>query len=203
MPNATCSIPACTTPQRSRGLCRPHYDKARRGYGFQPGQELLRVDANASLDERLRHHGWTVTASGCWEWDGFRMDNGYGQMAVGANKKMLATRAAYRAWVGELPDDMAVCHRCDNPPCINPKHFFLGTKADNNADMASKLRVANGERSGRHKLSDAEVEQIRRDYAAGGEGQQSIADRFGVTISTVSVIVNYKSRKSLTHPVLS
>lgn len=82
----------------------------------------------------------SVSASGCWEWTGPRLPSGYGHMS-----NMLYThRAAYQLFVGPIPDGMHVCHRCDNPPCCNPEHLFLGTAADNMHDRDAKGRHRGG-----------------------------------------------------------
>lgn len=88
---------------------------------------------------RLRKSG----PDGCWVWTGFIGPNGYGTTAVG--RRPLATHRA--AWIlthGPIPPGMFVCHHCDNKPCCNPKHLFIGTCKDNMRDMAAKGRGRNG-----------------------------------------------------------
>lgn len=80
--------------------------------------------------------------SGCYLWDGHTSTNGYGKLK--RNGKMLyAHRYVYRLVHGEIPGDMFVCHHCDVPSCINPEHLFLGTHADNQADMKQKGKYRN------------------------------------------------------------
>jgi DNA-binding transcriptional regulator YiaG len=79
-----------------------------------------------------------------------------------------------------------VCHRCDNPPCCNPGHLWVGTQAENMADMSEKGRAARGEASPRSKLTEAQAIEIIA--ARGAVSQADLAARFGVSQAAVSLI---------------
>lgn len=188
-----CSEDNCERATYGRGLCKMHYQRARtRGTLGEHSRTM--VPAGAGLDERLRHHGWTVTAAGCWEWAASLGTHGYGQLAVGGSGPMAASRAAYIAWVGPAGRGDFVCHRCDNRKCINPEHLFLGKDVDNIADMTAKGRHAHGERRKNHKPTGAQVSEIRSRYSAGGVRQKTLANEFGVSRTLVSLITSEKRR---------
>lgn len=142
----------------------------------------------------------------CVEWSGARDEDGYGRIGHAG------TRAHRQAWIdahGPIPDGLVVCHRCDNPPCIEVDHLFLGTVAENNRDRALKGRskgtFAAGDahpsrqRAGCHwssKLTEAHRDTIRARYR-GGETQTALAREFNVHPATVSRICRDARREEV------
>jgi len=95
------------------------------------------------MDAKTEARFWAKVRLGspgeCWEWTASRNATGYGQFCFGGTKRR-AHRVAYALTHGEIPAGMCALHRCDNPPCVNPAHLFLGTQEDNNADRDEKGR---------------------------------------------------------------
>ena len=156
----------------------------------------------ASPEERVRQFWSNVDQTGgpdaCWPWLRSLRRGGYGQWTAGG-----VNWPTHRyAWVhtnGPIPTGMLVCHHCDNPPCCNPAHLFLGTHLANNRDKDAKGRsryhLRDGEpfdRSGEHhgarKLTAAQVVEIRRLYAEGCT-QTGLAHQFKVGQAQISRIV--------------
>lgn len=100
-----------------------------------------------------------ITRSDCWEWTGTKHRDGYGQYRGGKHRKY-AHRVSYELYKGEIPEGMFVCHTCDNPPCVNPSHLFLGTPKDNKQDAVRKERHARGTKVNTAKLSEDQVKTI-------------------------------------------
>lgn len=83
---------------------------------------------------------FVVADSGCHEFTGFLLPNGYGRIGGGDGKTWLAHRMSWTCHFGPIPAGIQVLHRCDNRKCIRPEHLFLGTQADNMQDMIAKGR---------------------------------------------------------------
>lgn len=126
-----------------------------------------------------------ITKDGCWEWKLLKNYCGYGLVRVGSwaegtRKQKLAHRESYRVFVGEFDSNLHVLHKCDNPPCINPEHLFLGTQRDNNFDSRDKGRRYS-------KLKDQQVLDIRRRLTEGERGID-LSKEYGVTPPQISAI---------------
>lgn len=78
--------------------------------------------------------------NGCWEWTGSKLKTGYGQFVVPELDERLAHRVSYKIFCGDIPKNYFVCHKCDNPKCVTPDHFFIGTAKQNNDDKLNKYR---------------------------------------------------------------
>jgi hypothetical protein len=125
-------------------------------------------------------------ASECIPWSKSIDPRGYGQLTEGG-KHYAAHRWAWEKQNGPIPRGMCVCHTCDNRACVNPDHLFLGTKADNNADMRKKGRHAHGGMVGSAKLTEEQVVFAMARMLA-GEKQEDVATAFGVKKMAMSKI---------------
>ena len=121
----------------------------------------------------------------CWEWKGYRALLGYGRVKFRAGETQMSHRIAYLLANGEHPESMFVCHRCDNPPCCNPNHLFLGTHLDNMKDMAAKGRSGSngviGENHAKARFTAETALEVYRSL----EPNKVLAERFGVTAAAV------------------
>lgn len=135
----------------------------------------------------------------CWEWKGARRVQNYGGLALEDHKVVLAHRFSYELHYGPIPESegyhgTCVLHRCDNPPCVNPKHLFLGTNQDNVDDKVSKGRGVStrGNQNGMAKLNPEKIVDIRQRYKD-GESFKSIAYSYDVTDAAIRSVVQRKT----------
>lgn len=197
MAKPTCSFDGCERPRLAQGLCSKHYQRAR-AHGeidvLPPRSSAVR------FQEKV-----TPGRNGCIEWSGSRNEHGYGIQRIDG-RAVKAHRVAWEFAHGPIPAGQHVLHRCDNPPCVNPDHLFLGIHVDNMADMVAKGRAAGatgdrhgsrthpervrrGSASGRAKLTEADIPVIRVRLAA-GESQRSVARSYGVHHITILQIAH-------------
>lgn len=121
----------------------------------------------------------------CWLWYGSTFAAGYGRIRRGKITRS-AHREAYELTFGKFPEAAMICHRCDNPRCVNPRHLFIGDALSNNRDRQRKGRNGDtrGERHPYAKLNNAAIRIIRARRAA-GEILKNIARDFNVTPQTI------------------
>jgi hypothetical protein len=155
-----------------------------------PGKRGLPVDVRF----------WSKVAKGspneCWGWNACLDNHGYGIFRL-CGKNRLAHRMAYELASGAPPPpDLHVCHRCDNPPCVNPAHLFLGTAKVNQDDKNAKGRGNQGERHGLSRLTNEVVLTIRAEYAAGAR-KVDLARKHGLRPPHVLKIVTRQSWKHI------
>lgn len=158
----------------------------------QSDSKPIRCRRSWPLSKRLSFYSST-SANGCREWNGNKT-KGYGTMWWDGRVQG-AHRLSYIANVGPIPNGAQVCHRCDNPGCIEPAHLFLGDHAANAADKVLKGRQSRclGAANGRAKLSAEEVDQIRQTTS----GQRGLSARFGVNRTQIARIRNGLAWKGL------
>lgn len=167
------------------------------------------------IEISIEEHFWSKVdklsgADACWLWQAYCKKNGYGIFYID-RWPSYAHRVAWGFHYGEIPKGQMVLHRCDNPPCVNPAHLFLGTQVENLLDMRNKGRSAKGDKSSRRKhpksygvgetaswskLKNNEVLEIRKQYER-GETQAHLAQQYGVSSRTIGSIVYGKNWKHL------
>lgn len=135
------------------------------------------------------------TPDECSEWTGGRRAN-YGRFQY-RGKSLAAHRVAWEVYhKRKIPQGMCVCHRCDNPPCVNPQHLFLGTREENTADMVAKDRQQRGEGINHAKLTADRVVEARK-LAREGHHYWDLAERYSVGNTTIRYAVTGKTWKHI------
>jgi hypothetical protein len=187
-----CGQPTARIVQDRYGARKGDYRRFRAGHNVR-SRFISEVDR---MVERVDRSGGP---DACWPYTGYTTRLGYGQMWV-MGKLTYAHRVAFELANGPIPDGMVVCHTCDNPPCCNPAHHVLGTKATNSADMVAKNRSTRGARHGGAKLTAEQVREIRARYAQRKTAhvtQASLAAEYNVGAGAIQQIVDGKNWKHL------
>ena len=150
------------------------------------------------MDERYIKNFWKKVDkkdnSSCWIWIGAHCNHGYGQMRIN-NKMKMAHRISWIIHFGNIPEGLEVCHKCDNPECVNPSHLFLGTHQDNMDDRKSKGRNKSlqGEMNGASKLKNSQILSIRKKYSTGEYSLRDLGREYHVGFEAIRRVVKHIS----------
>lgn len=144
------------------------------------------MKAKEITKERIEKKVEKIPEAGCWIWTGATQVRGYGEI-ISNNKKYLAHRASYEAFIGKIPKNMNVCHSCDNVFCVNPNHLFLGTQKENLQDMAKKGRSTLGSKNPKAKLNEDNIHAVKTLLKMNWKCA-SIARMLNVSASCISAI---------------
>lgn len=186
----TCLIPGCGSSYYARGLCRIHYQQARRGKSSYP-----LPSEQAPVAERLKRYLGDLDSRGCVPWTGAKTRRGYGKLRVG-ERTVPAYRLVWELHHGKkISKGRQVNHHCDNPACCNVEHLYIGSQIDNMRDMMTRGRgrQARGEKNGSARLTEAQVLEIRSSPLP----QRELAAKYGVDHSSISLIRTGKSWRHL------
>jgi hypothetical protein len=184
----------------------------------EPPESLFNLEGKLDLDKatpKANNRFWDRVDirndSDCWEWVGTKGSAGYGYLYLNGIK-LTVTRVMWMVKVGKIPSGHIICHKCDNPSCVNPNHLFVGTFKDNSADMTLKGRNGShakpenlfrgkhqntepwprGEKHFRTKITKDDVLLVRKLNAEGFSGVE-ISKKTGVKYHTVSDILLNRS----------
>ena len=204
-----CLFDGCGRPHYAHDLCIGHNMQRRKGRPIRP--LMADVPVSERFWAKVNKNGPTMPGmdSACWVWTAGCNTCGYGQFRKDG-RNVMAHRLAYETDVDSIPDGLCICHRCDNPSCVNPAHLFAGTKAENAHDRDRKGRQVSprgdasgsrkhpercprGEAHGMAQIAEADVLAIRERYAAGGITKAALARSLGMSKVHIGDIIRRRS----------
>ncbi len=188
IPAKACKVEGCDNKPRKLGYCIKHHARFKR---YNDESIVIAMDNRhvfKSANEKFDNSFEMITESGCWIWKEALTNSGYGTLNFN-RKAQLAHRYSYERFIGIIPENLNVCHRCDAPCCVNPNHLFLGSAQDNINDKIIKGRQPRGSALKSSKLIEWQVSEIK----VSNEKYTMLAAKFGVTPETISYIKRGKT----------
>lgn len=154
------------------------------------------------LENRFWNKVDKTSVDRCWAWKGATNKGGYGRVTVPATLgkyiSLTAHRVSWEIHNGSIPQGLCVLHRCDNPPCVNPEHLFVGTRKDNAIDMFKKGRRYTPRGECLSKLTEIQVKEIRQRFSgAERPAKRALAREYGVDHSTIRSLLRGDTWKHL------
>lgn len=184
----------CERPARKRGMCNRHY---LRWWKSTPSKHRPRP----TVEERFWAKVQKQASTSCWEWTAARKPSGHGIFVGPQGKVVSASSFSLELHLGyRVPAGMECCHRCDNPPCVNPRHLYFGTRQSNVDDAWARGRMPVGSERSAAKIDETQVLEIRNRYADGA-GARELAEEFGIAISTLRLTVLGRKWKHVGGPI--
>lgn len=186
-----CAVKGCETQSNAKGLCSLHYMRQKRGSTDLTRQKQIQYHG-LSKQERFEKYFIKDSDASCWIWRASLNSKGYGQFNLTGKKVIPAHRAAWIIYKGEIPanpesafNTLYVCHKCDNPLCVNPEHLFLGSQQGNMDDKMDKGRHVYGNCYGeQHARSKLTVELVR-EIRASSEGDLYWHRKLGIARASI------------------
>ena len=186
---AKCSVNNCQSDSRARSLCRKHYLYYLRHNILPEKTPYKRPKRQKEEHVRFWQRVDKKSENDCWIWLGRKSKYGYGEFVLDNKKSIRAHRFSFLLRNGYIDNNKYVCHTCDNPSCVNPKHLWLGTAAENNYDCRSKNRAIlppdqKGENHSQHILKEKDVLDIRKRFNDGVK-QAELMREYKVSRNTI------------------
>lgn len=178
-----CSVSGCDGKYLSKGYCCKHYQRMKK---FGDPNAVIQIQGDDAA--RFASYINRQEDADCWPWKGSITSSGYGRFGLG-KKTVRAHRYAYEQAHGEISAGLFVCHLCDNPACVNPRHLWLGTPKDNVRDMLDKGRCCapRGVTHYKSKLNNEAVKVIR--HFASTTPAKTLADAYRVSHATIRDVI--------------
>lgn len=176
----TCKAEECSRHPLKRGMCNAHY---LRWWKATPKEDRPRP----TVEQRF----WAKVQKtpGCWLWTGAKHPTGHGMFVAFGGRVVPSHAFALELQIGyPTPEGKEACHRCDNPPCVNPRHIYYGTRQENVDDAWARGRYPIGSARPAAKLHEDQVIEIRERYALGDDTKE-LAKEFGIKVPTLKHIV--------------